>query len=408
VRGSGLHHARAVTRRVRTDWFPALALGIGWLAAGWYYFTLRAGAHTPAVALPATFTELLWLPLRATAWYLQKLIVPWPQLSFVPWEMVPTHTFAAAMLLGALLLLAWSLIHWRRSGDGTPFAGLWWTGIAIAPSLSTTLAGLAEAPVAERYLYLPSVGLALTLGAVLSGHMPASRARLAAAAAGVLAVAYLALSWQRGYLWLNDLRLWTDVTSKVTGYGLPWVELGRAHDARDDKEAALAAFLKARNLKNSPETSAIANFNAGLLYAQRGDLRNAGEYFAAAVAADPAYPRGHYGLGRVIYQRTLSAAGRAQPAAERLARLHEAASHLDLAVTLNPAFVEAYVALAWVIKTRGDVFQETADLVQARASYRAALSHMDAAARFDPEVLSQRDALAVQRAATLQLQRLGF
>jgi hypothetical protein len=77
-------------------------------------------------------------------------------------------------------------------------------------------------------------------------------------------------------------------------------------------------------------------------------------------------------------------------------------------VTLNPSFVEAHVALAWVIKTRGDVFQETADLVQARASYRAALSHIDTASAFDPEILSQRDALAVQGAATLQLQRLGF
>jgi tetratricopeptide (TPR) repeat protein len=406
VRATGSHHARAAARRVRADWFPALAVATGWLAAGWCYWSLRAAGNTPAVEVPDTLTKLLLPPVRAAAWYVQKLILPWPQSSFVPWEMIPTFAFAAAVLLSALVLLAWSLIHWRRSGDGALFAGLWWIGIAIAPSLSTTLPGLAETPVAERYLYLPSVGLALALGAILSGPVAAKRIRLATAAVSVLAVAYLALTWQRGYVWLDDLRLWTDVTSKVTGYGLPWVELGRAHDARDDKDAALAAFLKARSLKNSPETSAVANFNVGLLYAQRGDLRNAGEYFAAAVAADPAYPRGHYGLGRVIYERTLRAGAR--PAAERLARLQEAASHLELACTLNPAFVEAHVALAWVIKTRGDVFQETADFVQARVSYRAALASIDRAAGFDPDVRLQRDAQAVEHAATLQLQRLGF
>jgi tetratricopeptide (TPR) repeat protein len=406
ARATGMHHSRAVRRRERADWFPAVALAGGWIAATWYYFSLRQAAGTPAIALPASLRELLLPPARAAAWYLQKLVVPWPQSNFVPWEMVTGLVPALAILAAALLVLGWAVLRWRQSGEGVLFAGLWWLGTAIAPSLSTTLPGLAETPVAERYLYLPSVGLVLAIGAALAVVAAPARARVAGWAVGVLAVAWLAGTWQRGYIWQDDLRLWTDVTRRVTNYGLPWVELGRALDARGDKEAAMEAFQRARDYSTSAEMSAVANFNLGLLNAQRGDMRGASEFFSAAVAADPTYARGHYGLGRVLYQRALNASGRA--ATERLALIQEAASHLELAVQLNPGFAEAHVALGWIRKTEADTFQEMGNAMQARAGYRAALGHAEIAQRFELEAAQAREAQELRAAAALQLQRLGF
>jgi hypothetical protein len=371
-----------------------------WLGAAVCYFTLRAGAGAGLGAAGAfSLAEALPGVLRAAGWYVAKLVVPWPQSNFVAWDMLPGLGVAAAVLAALGALLAGTAWRWRARGEGVAFVGLAWACVALAPSLAATLPGLAETPVAERYLYLPSVGACLAAGA-LYATLSAGRWALAAGwGTAALVMACLAGTVQRGLIWMSDLTLWSDTTAKAPGYGLPRIELGRAREAQGDLPGAMADFEAARTLSNTPETEAIAHYNVGMMLARRGQIAAAERSFVVAIATDPTYPRGHYGLARMLIERASGPGAARRAPAERLADLTRAADALDTALGLNPTFVDAAVAYAWADATRADLLRAMGNGAEARALEIAALDRLDAAVRIDPsagarpEVAQLREAL---------------
>lgn len=376
-----------------------LALLACWLGAALGYFALRAGAGAGMGAAGAfSLAEALPGVLRAIAWYVARLVVPWPQSNFVAWEMLPGLAVAGAVLAVLAALLAASAWRWRTRGEGVAFAGLAWACVALAPSLAATLPGLAETPVAERYLYLPSVGACLAAGA-LYATLPAGRWALAAGwGAAALVAAYFAGTVQRGLTWMSDLKLWTDATARAPGYGLPRIELGKAREAQGDLAGALADFEAARTLTNTPETEAIAHYNVGMMLARRQQIAAAERSFLAAIAADPTYPRGHYGLARMLIGRAAGAGSSRRAPPDRMAELDRAAEALDVALRLNPTFVDAAVAYAWTDATRADLLRAMGNGTGARARDIAALDRLEAAVRIDPSAAARPEVAQLREA----------
>jgi hypothetical protein len=76
-------------------------------------------------------------------------------------------------------------------------------------------------PMAERYLYLPSVGLSILIASVpwLSReiHLLPLWRRLEIAAIGLVIGGYFLLSWQRTAIWRDDLTLFTHATECAPG-----------------------------------------------------------------------------------------------------------------------------------------------------------------------------------------------
>jgi len=359
-----------------------------WLAALVAYFGMRAGGGAGIGELPAGIDEWLLRPARALAWSLQKLVVPWPQSNFVVPGMLPGFPVTAMILAAAAIFLCAAGWSWRRSGDGAAFAGLWWTGVAIAPSLAVTFNGIAVTPVAERYLYLPSVGAALAVGAVLVRLAGGGLRRVSRIAAVVLFAVFMAATVQRGRVWLSDLRLWTDTTSKVTTHAIPWVELGKARMKAGDADGALEAFLRARLLDKTPKMTAITEFNLGAMYAQRGQTADAERAFTAAIEAEPRYARGYYGLGRLLLERSLRPA-LAGP--RRLDYLGRAAGYLETAVALAPAFASSHIALARTRLAEGNVWLREGDRRRAEVSYRRGLQQLGQLQQHNPGAMQRPD-----------------
>ena len=67
---------------------------------------------------------------------------------------------------GAALGIA-GVVRRSRSGEGLLLFAVLWFGAAIAPSLLISINGYTTTPVAERYLYLPTVAVAVLLGSVV-------------------------------------------------------------------------------------------------------------------------------------------------------------------------------------------------------------------------------------------------
>lgn len=380
-------------RHAAVTWIP---LAVLFAAAAVLWFTLReAGSQGVAGQFGGFDAEKL---VRAGGWYALKLAWPWPQLNFVVWENMPGLAASAAALLAALALTGWAAREWWLGRGALPLLGLLWTGAALAPSLVVALSGFASNPVAERYLYLPSVGAMLAAGGVVArlAGGPSRRAAVATLAATCALVAvFLGATLLRSLDWTSNVRLWTTATRQVATHGLPWVELATAHYAARDYDAALAAFRAARGLESSPGTVAVAEYNTGLIHLKRRQWREAEQAFTRSRDADPGYALARYGLGRVYYER----AQEPGEARDRLALLERAQASFLGAIGLSPGFGEPRLELARVALKRGDLLAEGGEPGRAAASYRAGLAQLDTVLRAlpalaeEPRIAQLRDEL---------------
>lgn len=249
------------------------------------------------------------------------------------------------------------------------------------------IAGLGRNTLAERYLYLPSVGQALLVSAVVEQLMERRRqpALALAAVAFVVSVVFAAATVQRNFVWRSDEILWSDTVGKsprssiareALGYAL--LQQGRIDDAIVQLRAALAI---------SPDLPEAHN-NLGVALGQQGRLAEALEHLRRAIAADPRYAEAYNNLGNVY-----AAMGRTGEAAEQFA----------IATELEPDFSEAFrnLALARTAQGRRD---------EALAALEAAVTvnPADANARNDLGVLHAEagnyQAAAAQFSEAAQLQ----
>lgn len=151
------------------------------------------------------------LPL-VLSFYLWKLVVPvgLTGLYYTPYVTgaILSQVVAPILALGGTLAGLW---YWnRREGNSTvAFAGLWLL-VGLAPALYLRNFGNGDF-VRDRYIYLPSVGIAILL-AMACRRLPSIKGWSAQAvqvsAVLVLCVAYVCASLAQQVYWASDLLVW--------------------------------------------------------------------------------------------------------------------------------------------------------------------------------------------------------
>jgi tetratricopeptide (TPR) repeat protein len=333
------------------------------------------------------FAEAFQNTVRAGAYYLGKVLIPWPQSNIVVWEMVPGLAISLFIVLAGFALLLMAIWGWRRRDVGIPLLGAIWFAATLAPSFLLTISdfsggseivAVGKFPVAERYLYLPSVGLALIFGWLFCGMFSTRWRKQANWAAIAVVVVLSAVTIYRGYIWSNNLRLWSDTTSKVTTHGPPWNELGRAYLDNGDDDNALQSFRHALTLKNSSPERATIGHNIGTIYLRRQNLAQAETYFTAAIAAKPTFAESHYGLGLAHAARVGQAIADGDSNVTIKNRMNLAVSHFATAIRIKPDFHLARLLSARIQADYGQLLEREGSQQQATVAYRSARAQIDA------------------------------
>ena len=209
--------------------YLALLLALG----GWAVLRLGLGPSRLPGADGASF--LLSRSPQVVALYLRKLLVPWPlsdshHLVYLDLPMAQVVLLLSLGLVAAALLL--------RRGGGPALVGLGFGALVFAPSLAGIVFLL---QLAERYAYMPMIGLALALAAVLPA--PSRRWLLALP----LLVLWAVCLTHRLPEWSSSLALaQSAVEDAPSGYSHGWLgselaEVGRHEEAQPWFEAALQA-----------------------------------------------------------------------------------------------------------------------------------------------------------------------
>ncbi|MBI3767454.1 MAG: tetratricopeptide repeat protein [Deltaproteobacteria bacterium] len=332
--------ARAVITD-RTAWIGVAASSAGVLA----YLALRqvnrAGGAEHLAAPTAASLGRLFL---AFGFYVERLVVPVELCAYLP-EVPGGATVVAFAILG---LVAVAL---AARAPRARFAVLWIL-VTLAPSMLVVLADISVTAVAERYLYLPSIGLALLAAIVLAARPPLRRlAPEAVAIAAVLALLATA-TVLRNRVWHDEITLWSDVTRQQHGFALPYMNLGLALADAGRLDEAEAAYHAALDAQASPTTKRDTYVNLGHLELRRDRLDDALALFTRANAIAP-HASAHYGIGAVYRARARAAlaSGDTQTAGENFARAEGA---LTAALRINPRHYKSEFLLATVLYQGGD------------------------------------------------------
>jgi tetratricopeptide (TPR) repeat protein len=221
----------------------------------------------------------------------------------------------AQVILAIAFLLAVSLlaICLRRTKPYLVTGWFWYLGMLV-PVIGIVQVG--EQAHADRYTYLPQIGLyiiiAWAVGDLLSQSTPRIRRAVVAAAGAITIVTLSVRAFGQTSYWKNSETLWTH-TLAVTS----------------DND--------------------VAHNNLGYLFLRRGELNKAISHFEAALGIRSRSTQTHYNLGAALIQNNLG------NAFARKQLWDEAVDHLQQAVKLRPDYTDAYFNLGSVLFQQGRI-----------------------------------------------------
>ncbi len=295
---------------------------------------------------PVTGAGTLQLPFLF-AGYLRLLVWPTDLNAFRTVAAPPSFPGSAWLTVLSVLACVGLVAVFLRRRDPVASLALAWLALPLLPALIAVMLG--HNVLADRYLYLPSVGVALIVALLISRLWERRWLRwvpIGFVAAWISLGAYGTVT--RNRVWRNELALWTDTVKKSPHAGVVQDGLGGALLAAGRVDEAMVHFRLAEGL--DPK---LPNFrlNLGLAYVKKGWIEQALAKFLEALQIWPDYPKAHYSAGLAYAQ---------------LGQLDAAIAHLQDAARLWPDRGDAYRELGNVYASRGFV-------AEAIRSYEAAL-----------------------------------
>ncbi len=350
---------------------PYVALSAAYLALRLRVLKELSHAFTPLPfhTLLLTAPSLLWF-------YFQHMVWPSGTSAFydLPYVAAPGLSqfwIPAAAVAVAALGLAW----WSRHSRAIAFASLWML-LPILPVLDVRIFPEGDI-VHDRYLYLPSVGLAIIAACALvrlKAALPKWLGQRAIQAAAMIGLALL-LGFgavEQSLSWADDLLLSYRGIRVAPKSVYAVNNLANAMLARGHPDQAIGLYEEALRLRpNFWEP----NYNLGLVHYKAGRLEESERYLNRAIQINPFDPREFVCLGFARLE-----AGRAE----------EAAALMRRAIELRPDVANSHMALGVVLKAQGrleaalEEFKRASVLEPERASARAQIAEIEARLRNSP------------------------
>ncbi|HWR97570.1 MAG TPA: tetratricopeptide repeat protein, partial [Candidatus Methanoperedens sp.] len=417
-----------VLRAVREKW-PLLALSTASCVVT-YLAQRSGGAVAPFAIFPLPARVLN--AVASFAGYLAKTLWPAGLIPFYPHRGAELTLAATALRLA--LLVGAGAAAWAVRRRPWLLCGWLWYLAALAPVIGLVQVGLQG--MADRYTYLPSIGLALAVAWEFfpeGNARPVTRAARGATAAALLAALALLAARQAGF-WKDTTTLFTRATQVDPANYLAFCQLGADELARNEPGRALPLLARAYALRpeylvtryhlglalvgagrgeealphfaaflGASPRDADARIARGKLLAELGRHEESLDDLAVALASRPGDPQAHYLQGYSLGQlgRAAAAADAYRKAAaldpqgaairfnlaqelRRLGRTREALGEYAAAVRLDPRDAEAHNALGALLAEQGRLAE--------------GLGHLEEAVRLSPGFAAARDNVARLRA----------
>ena len=302
--------------------------------------------------------------------YIWQMIWPVRLAPFYPHPggRLPAWQFAGALVL--LLTLTVSVILRRKKNPYLMVGWFWYLGMLV-PVIGVIQVG-AQAR-ADRYTYLPQIGLCLGLvwGVAQLGPKWRYCRQVSGAAAGLALFALGPIAFVQASLWRDSESLWTHTLAVTSENEIAHNNLGEVLTRRGQTDEALSHYEAALRIRTQHRTSrydfilALTHANLGTALLGKGRVDEAIAHYEKAIESQPDYHESYFGLGSALVQK---------------GRIEEAIAAFRKAVEIRPDYTEAHVGL-------GDAFLR-------QQNDREAITHFERALEIYPEAVVPLNNLA--------------
>ncbi len=285
--------------------------------------------------------------------YPANLAVPYGPLKTMPvWEIAGA---------GSLLISITFLAFWKRRQYPYLAVGWLWYLITISPVVGLVPVG--PRLIADRYTYIPLIGLFIMMAWGIPDLLARFRRRrtIWVIAAGLLIAGLMICSRLQVRHWKDSVTLFTHTVNVTAGNYTTQSNLGRALFAQGRYDEAVFHFSEALKIKPG---YLYARINMAATLAQQGKLEAAKIQYRKVLRRFPGHAVANYNLGIVF---------------EKQKRLQEAAHQYSKAVQIKPDYAEAHNNLGVVLAKQGKLAE--------------AAHHFSKAVRIKPGYTSARNNL---------------
>lgn len=230
--------------------------------------------------------------------YLQTVLLP---VNINAYYTVPADYLRQWWLYGvwaAIVVAVFMLL--RRRSFPTDF-GLFWFAVNYIPI--SNIVPIPSAALADRYLYLPAIGLWLIMADLFIAVLARKRFRFIATVAGLLIIVmWGSLAFVRSFDWKNDIALFSSMVKIDPASVYGWYNLGGAYAGAGEIQLAEKAWRKTISLE--PKYSkALNQLGTAVLMQNRPD--DAERFYLQAIQADPNNSEAHYNLAMLLEERQM-------------------------------------------------------------------------------------------------------
>ena len=322
---------------------------------------------------------------------------PFPKAGIPAWQII-----GAALLLIAITALCFSQ---RKIRPYLIVGWLWFLG-TLVPVIGLVQVGAQT--MADRYFYIPSIGLFIALVFGLADIAQTRRVApwLSAAIANVVLLVLATLTDAQIHRWNDSITLFKHALTVAPSNVIAEDNLGLAMHKSGHLDEAAAHFEKALQIQPNDHTALLT---MGVTRFYQGRVPEAIEYAQATIRSEPDSPKAHNLLGMALAKqnRNEAALDEVRRASElepkdaeirsnlglalaRLGRIPEAIDQFHEAVRLDPNNAAAHANLGWALLESGKPAES--------------IPEFEAALRLNPEFKAAADGLR-QAQAQLSPQR---
>jgi tetratricopeptide (TPR) repeat protein len=315
---------------------------------------VASGVVTIFTQTEATLSfEQISLPLRVGNAFISYVVylgqMFWPSGLVVLYPLSAGNFGISGVVLSLVLLAGISagvfILRWQRPYFLT---GWLWYLIMLAPVIGIVQVGAQTR--ADRYTYLPQIGLylLLTWAAVDLCARWRYRRRVLGAAAGIVITALMGCAWKQTSYWRDSESLWRHTLACTPDNFIGHSSLGNALLIKGSVDEAIAHLQMA--LQIIPDY-AEAHYNLGNALFNKGSVDEAIAHFQMALQIKPDYAEAHKNLGDALLKK---------------GSVDEAIAHFQMALQIKPDFPEAHNNL-------GNALLQTGNVDEAIAHFQMAL-----------------------------------
>jgi len=298
-------------------------------------FIQKTFESIPDLSLSFSFVDKVFLFSYSSIYYIIKAIIPFNlcAIHFYPVKTGNLLPLEYYFSLPALILLVWTVLKLKFLKNEIIF-GLLFYFTTIIMVLQIIPVGQ-QSIVAERYSYIPYIGIFFIIGSFFSYVMDANNSVIRKIKSRLIyviiifTVIFCYLTFERNNIWKNGIVLFTDEINKYPEQGYSWFGRGFSKYEKGDNEGALSDLSKAIELYPN---DAEFYFNRGNVYNLTERYEQAVADYNSAIKLKPNYPEAFNNRGASY---------------GNLNRLNESLNDYNKAISLNPKYAEAYFGRGW-------------------------------------------------------------